>query len=430
LSDRLTKQELTWLLTQEARTAAQKLRAGVAVLATAKVRALSSPPPASIEPELDALDDAMKTLASLHSGAPSRGRRGRIDLAALVWEVAPDARVSIEPGSGTEVFGDETELRRMLQVLLGSTGPTGSGGDPGAREVSIRRDGAEVSVTAVLGPDSSAQPGTERAWLARMATRYGGKLLLDGSTESIRLPAEGADEQREVDSLRRELWAAQRQVLSSFPPQPESTLNLLSLVSSQLASQFSPLFAMLQRETARWGAGEPLADQIAVGSEVVSDLARLGRCSHRDTVHPVELGKLLEAVVRDLSPRASRRGVTISLSMQGACEIDAHGSHLALLARTLLADAILATPRGGTVCVTLTKPDDTSAAAHPVVSIEDGGPPIGQEGFLSIIAMQIDPSNIGRPSTIALVTANALAKHIGATVSPGDSARGRLQVRL
>src|SRR5437588_349081 len=132
-SDRLTRQELTWLLTQEARSAAEKLRKGVLVLSTPEIRGQTDPPPPSVETEL----------------------------AALLWEVAPNARVSIEPGSGTEVFGDESELRRMLQVLVGSTNPTGS--EMGAPELSIRREGSEIKVSVTLGPDSSANAETERA---------------------------------------------------------------------------------------------------------------------------------------------------------------------------------------------------------------------------------------------------------------------------
>src|SRR5215510_10764588 len=209
-SDRLTRQELTWLLTQEARSAAEKLRKGVAVLST-EIRGQTDPPAPNVEPELDALDDAMKMLATLHTGSATRSRRGRIDLAALLWEVAPNARVSIEPGSGTEVFGDESELRRMLQVLVGSTNFASSGSEMGAPELSIRREGSEIRVSVMLGPDSSANAETERAWLSRMATRYGGRLELEGATESILLPADGANDQREVADLRRELEAAQRQ---------------------------------------------------------------------------------------------------------------------------------------------------------------------------------------------------------------------------
>jgi two-component system, OmpR family, sensor kinase len=208
-SERLTRQELTWLLTQEARTAAEKLRKGV--LAGPEIRGATIPPAPSFEPELDALDDAMKMLATLYAGGSTRSRRGRIDLAALLYEVAPSARVSIEPGSGTEVFGDETELRRMLQVLVGSTNPASSGAETGTPELSIRREGSEIRVSVVLGPDSSANAGTERAWLSRMAIRYGGRLELERGMASIMLPADGATDQREVQDLRRELEAAQRQ---------------------------------------------------------------------------------------------------------------------------------------------------------------------------------------------------------------------------
>src|SRR5579859_6864557 len=145
---KLTRQELGWLLTQEAQGAAERLRKGVTALTQAP------PPPGAdssgMDATLSALDDAMKMLSSLHNRPTGiRGRRGRIDVASLLWEVAPEARVSIEPGSGTEVFGDEAELRRMLHVMLGHGSGTGS-------TVAIRREGDEVVVSVVLGPDSSA----------------------------------------------------------------------------------------------------------------------------------------------------------------------------------------------------------------------------------------------------------------------------------
>src|SRR5258707_1220175 len=82
-----------------------------------------APPPLIIEEEtgavegtLNRLDEAVSMLASLHGQPVYRGRRGKIDIAALLWEVAPEARVSLEMGEGTTVFGDESELRRMLHV--------------------------------------------------------------------------------------------------------------------------------------------------------------------------------------------------------------------------------------------------------------------------------------------------------------------------
>jgi hypothetical protein len=206
---RLTRQELSWLLTQEAQNAAERLRSGVQVLRT------QAPPPLDetsddsshrVDASLDALDDVMKMLSNLNqrssSAVTSPPRRGRIDLAALLWEIAPDARVSIEPGSGTEVFGDEADFRRMVQVMLGHASGEGS-------SATVRRDGDDVRISVALGPDSSPTAETERAWLSRMAMRYGGRHELEGGTEQLIFPAEADNVEREA--LRRELDEARRQ---------------------------------------------------------------------------------------------------------------------------------------------------------------------------------------------------------------------------
>jgi hypothetical protein len=167
VSERLTKTELAWLLAQEARHAAQKLRVGVGIAPPESI----PPPPVIIEEgtggvegTLNRLDEAVSMLASLHGQPISRGRRGKIDIAALLWEVAPEARVSLEMGEGTTVFGDESELRRMLHVLLAHSGdPTGATAVTSA--VSIRREGEDVKVGVSLGPDKPATFETERAWL-------------------------------------------------------------------------------------------------------------------------------------------------------------------------------------------------------------------------------------------------------------------------
>jgi hypothetical protein len=116
-SGRLSRNELGWLLAQEARGAAKTLRENVTLL--------TQPPPPNIEPKivgrtevhlestLNALDDAINLISELETGPSSRGRRGRIDLAALLYEIAPNARIAIQPGAGTEVYGEESELRRL-----------------------------------------------------------------------------------------------------------------------------------------------------------------------------------------------------------------------------------------------------------------------------------------------------------------------------
>jgi signal transduction histidine kinase len=433
-SDRLTRQELTWLLTQEARSAAEKLRKGVAILSTPE-RGLSDPPvpnALNVDTELDALDDAMKMLATLHTGGTTRSRRGRIDLAALLWEVAPNARVSIEPGSGTEVFGDESELRRMLQVLVGSTNFVSGGSEMGTPELSIRREGSEIRVSVTLGPDSSANAETERAWLSRMATRYGGRLELEGATESILLPADGATDQREVADLRRELEAAQRQGeayarelaavfsysqappprFSSQPTEVNRALIALCAIASGMSAELRSIFSTIEREfvalrEARTPVSEVLAQQTSLGGEIVADLVRLGQCPVYESVQHLNLADAVRAVMADLESRATRRGVGLKSHIPGHVDLESRPVTTALLARTLINDAILATPRGGHVVVSV----ETSAKG-PCLIVQDGGPTIPDDALEQVLSTRLDPGAIGRPSTIALFWAQALAQHL------------------
>ncbi|HMJ56766.1 MAG TPA: sensor histidine kinase [Polyangiaceae bacterium] len=454
-SERLTRQELTWLLTQEARSAAEKLRKGV--LAGPEIRGATVPPPTSFEPELDALDDAMKMLATLYAGGPTRSRRGRIDLAALLYEVAPSARVSLEPGSGTEVFGDETELRRMLQVLVGSTNPAGGGGEMGTPELSVRREGAEIRVSVTLGPDSSANAGTERAWLSRMATRYGGRLELEGGMASIMLPADGATDQREVEDLRRELEAAQRQGeayarelaavfsysqsspprFSSSPAELNKSLNAISAMAAGVSVQLRSLFGALSRNQAGANRDRPssfppaLGEPLELGTELVTELARLAECPVYESVQHLNFADAVRSAMAELESRAARRGVHLKGIIPNHADIESRPATAALLARTLIHDAILATPPGGTVKVSVEA--KTKGLQFTVI---DGGGPVSEDVLTALIANRTDPSTLGRPCTIALFVGQSLAQHLGAQLelapaiegeAPGG---GRILVRL
>jgi signal transduction histidine kinase len=430
------------------------LRKGV--LAGPEIRGATVPPAPSFEPELDALDDAMKMLATLYAGGSTRSRRGRIDLAALLYEVAPNARVSIEPGSGTEVFGDETELRRMLQVLVGSTNPAGGGAEMGTPELSVKREGSEIRVSVTLGPDSSANAGTERAWLARMATRYGGRLELEGGNASIMLPADGATDQREVEDLRRELEAAQRQGeayarelaavfsysqsspprFSSHPAESNKALNAISAMAAGVSVQLRSLFRALSRREP--GAGQertsayPPApgDPLELGTELVTDLARLAECPVYESVQHVNFADAVRSAMAELESRAARRGVVLKGHIPSHADIESRPATAALLARTLIHDAILATPPGSMVKVSV---EPKSKGVHFVVT--DGGGPVSEEVLTALIANRTDPSSLGRPCTIALFIGQSLAHHLGsqlelAPAGEGDSPGGRILVRL
>jgi two-component system OmpR family sensor kinase len=482
---RLTRQELGWLLTQEAQGAAERLRRGVQVLKTkppppppsqpALERAMrsasdddSSPPPSQptlgVEASLAALDDVMQMLSSLHAKpAAGRGRRGRIDIASLIWEVAPEARVSIEPGSGTEVFCDEGEIRRMLHVLLGHGSGLGS-------SVTIKRDGDEVRIAVALGPDSSATAETERAWLSRMAIRYGGRYELEGGTESLTLPAGDAAARDERDALRKELDEARKQgeayarelaavfaqgeelasaaSQSSFPPAASlaptaERFAVLSRFSAGVAAELRALLSPLGREiqslrsqqTSAPGMSsrpppplpggetddrvETMRRRLVSVQDFLAGLASIGELDPAEPVIDVDVADLARTAVRGLGSRLERQGVEIDLGLpDGGAIATASPRAVAVLLRELTTQAIAATSPGGRVKVTVT-PRTHDLGTR--VTIDDAGPALPASARRSLLGLELDPGTFGRPSAVPLYVAGEIVAWQGGLLELADS---------
>lgn len=455
MTDRLTKQELTWLLTQEARSAAEKLRRGVSVRAPASPEAVAIGTSVALEPELDALDDAMRMLSTLQKGpTASRGRRGRIDLAALVWEIAPNARVQIEPGSsGTEVFGDEAELRRVIQLLISSSNVGGGSPESSAPEVSIRGVGDEVTLSVVLGPDVSATAATERAWLTRMAMRYGGRLVLDGATQSVILPSDGSFEKGEVEQLKRELEAAQKQgeayarelaavsthadaaeaAAHSSRPAAAAPIGMLAAFSASIAAQLRGVLAGASRDLALFtdggggdDAGASLGARIAAASEIVAELARIGGARLDEERHAVDLSEVVRQAVRETSVRAVRAGARVEIDAGASADLEAPPAALELLVRTLLEHAIAASPENASVRLRVTPGRNGGAA----LLVDDRGASVPPTRRRALLALETDAATLGRPPGVALLVASTLCTFLGATIELDDAPGGGVRVRV
>ncbi|MGZ5971521.1 MAG: hypothetical protein ACXWP4_27815, partial [Polyangiales bacterium] len=244
-----------------------------------------------------------------------RGRRGRVDLAALLWEVAPDAKVQLEPGEGTEVYGDEAELRRILHVLAGGGSASGVGG---AQLVMLKREGAEVKLSVQLGPDTAPISPAERGWLARMAIRYGGRYELDGSSECLVFPALQAEEVKEVQTLRKELEAAKaqgemyaRELAAVFSEEPErstrpptageiagpgSALAASARLAECLADDVRAIFGPLGAARLKVGASEsaPNPETAALLEEIQRALGRGAEL--------LALARQMSRIASDLAP--------------------------------------------------------------------------------------------------------------------------------
>lgn len=442
---RLTRNELSWLLTQEAQNAAERLRVGVTFLRTQAPPPMAPPviasddPTHGLETSLDALDDVMKMLSNLNQrtpapgqAAPPAGRRGRIDLAALLMEVAPDARVSIEPGSGTEVYGDEVDIRRMIQVVVGHGHGEGT-------QVNVRRDGDEVKVSVTLGPDLSPTAETERAWLSRMIIRFGGRHELEGGSETLVFPADGASDRNESAALRKELDEARKQgevyarelaamfdrgeevaTYSSVPPppggSPEARYVAMTKLCSGIASELRSVLGPAARELGTMRRHEVTEDQLDTlrrrlshAQEVIATLGSIGELRPDELEGDVDLGALVQSTTRSLGGLVDKQGVSVHVSVrpEGAgVHVRRSPKAMEILVRELLAHAIEASPKGTTVEVSVHAPEGATGAR---LVVDDAGSPLPASGRRSFIALETQAGTYGRPSALPVFLASELA---------------------
>ncbi|MFO0550110.1 MAG: sensor histidine kinase [Polyangiaceae bacterium] len=409
-----------------------------------------------VESVLNRLDETMSMLASLYGNQP-RGRRGKIDVAALLWEIAPEARFQIEMGKGLVVLGDEAELRRMLHVLMAL------GGDPttlGAVAVSVRRDDNDIRIAVELGPDKTRGFEAETQWLSRMATRYGGHWMLEGNSNMLLLPA--ADPEPEVDELRRELAAAQAQgeayarelaavmssrsepppprSSSSVGPAPSDSLPSLGGMARSLVTDVRGILSAIGREMAplrergRWGdrdaeiseIGASVGRHVTAASEVVSDLARLAGMPLFELPAPCNVAELIRDVVKGEQLRATRHGVTIHVDLPNQVHDDVLpvGS-VHILFQELLNSAVSVSHADSRVYVAMT---DSSSGV--VVTIDDSGPSLTSKAKTGAIARDFDALVQERAAALPLIAAFAIASHLHAPLTLEDSPRGGTRARV
>ncbi|MBP9111884.1 MAG: HAMP domain-containing histidine kinase [Polyangiaceae bacterium] len=460
---RLTRQELGWLLTQEAQGAAERLRRGVQTLKSNVPPPMvhepviiskpvsSVPPVPTLDDTLDALDDAMKILSSLHQKSNVRTRRGRIDLAALIWEVAPDARVAIAPGSGTEIFGDETELRRMVQVLIGHGTGLGS-------NISIRRDEDEVRMSVALGPDSSTVSDVERAWVSRMAIRYGGRYELEGGTEILVLPADGVSEQKEREALRKELDEARKQgelyakelaaVLtqepenerpSTIPPSMFSSNNerfaglchFAGGIAAELRSILSPAARQVPTAGSRDSQPDPevkweiLRRTFNRSQEFVATLATASELDTAELPARIDLAEVVRAAVKAASPRAERKEVELRVQLDAPVFVQGGPRALSVLAQFLIGHALDASQKKGLVSIEL-----THDAGRAVLAVGDSGTPLPTAARKAFVELELESGANGRPSSVPVFLAKEIAGWQGALFEVGDSPQGGVSAKI
>jgi two-component system OmpR family sensor kinase len=437
--ERLTRGELGWLLAQEARGAASALRAEVKELRNS----LRPPPPPSAsqvriserdsmspqedrisslpgERHLNALDEAITLLATLQQQTSHRPkRRGRIDLAALLYDLAPNIKLSIEPGAGTEVIGDEHELRRMFHLLLNQS-LGGSGEGTTLHTIDLRRQNQWIHISVELGPDTSATSDLERRWLSRMALKHGGHLELRGRRQVVILPAETSN-QEEVDQLKRELQQAQllgeayaKELATALATEPltsppESAVPFVPSAGywsdpiRALARALLPTLQSVTRTSPTSPAIEALEGWVRQLSLVTQE---------DDTSLRLDVSQMVTLALETASHAAVKRNIRLvdsSKPESGPVRINAPTQTLSSLLALLLEHALIATPTGGVVTLGVAQ-----ESGRVLIRVTDAGAAVPETMSSGLVHGSIDPRSLGRPAGATLLLAGALAERMGA----------------
>jgi signal transduction histidine kinase len=314
--------------------------------------------------------------------------------------------------------------------------------------VNVRRDGDDVRVSTTLGPDSSPTAGTERAWLSRMALRYGGRHDLEGGNETLVLPAEGSADRNEREALRKELDEARAQgevyarelaavfdrgeevaTVSSVPPAPgpptadrfATITKVCAGVASELRATLGPLtrdLGALRRHDVTDEQLDTLRRRLSHAQELVASLRSIGALPSHELATEVDLVEVATGAARDGSVFGERNQVTVAVKASDGKRVYVRcgAKVVAALARELVAHAVAASPKGGVVEISVA--DDP---AGPRLVVDDAGSPLPASGRRAFLALETHAGQYARPSGLPIFMAAELAACIGARLELSDA---------
>jgi two-component system sensor histidine kinase QseC len=161
---------------------------------------------------------------------------------------------------------------------------------------------------------------------------------------------------------------------------------------------------------------------VPAAQELVSELAAIADAPLDENPSDLDLGALLARAVSAFEPRAARAEVELTVQTVGPVTVRKPRGRVELLIRSLLSQAIDATPRGG--CV---RTMAIATELGPAISVTDGGPAIPEASRQDVLRHRIDPTSLGRPAGVALVVADAAASTLDATLELREDGSGRAE---
>jgi signal transduction histidine kinase len=166
--------------------------------------------------------------------------------------------------------------------------------------------------------------------------------------------------------------------------------------------------------------------------DFVAALASIGELDAGELYAEVDLVEAARVAVRAVHPRADRNEVKVVV----AVEPEGEGTRalarvapraMSVLLRELMSQAVEASSRGSDVSVTVRAPTSDLGAR---IIVDDQGAPLPSSARRAFIALELDPSTYGRPSSIPLYVVAEIASAQGALVELADNPRGGLRVTI
>ncbi len=414
---RMNPQDLEWLLAQ-AKGSPKSLQSDVSELLDAEAEdrpstnlLLTDPELVSERPRDSSPDDYLRSGAAA-DGAPldasrPRGRRGRIDLAAVLYDLAPDCRLAIEPGAGTEVFGNEDQLQRALRLML-LPATAGDISAASSASVEIRREHDWIRVSIELGPDIGVMGDPERRWLHRIAIKHGGKFELRGNTQCLLLPAD-ISTHAEVEALQKELEQAQMlgeayatELASVLADERAPSANGAADGASirTLSETLLPILNQAQRELR---SAVPASPALIPLGDLLILLTQYASMTATDQNETLDASAVVAAAFDAVAPRAARRGVQLSVTHNPPVALSVAPRTFELLVRCVLEDALCAATEQQSVQVRCERE---------------------QNRWVLTVQNQQAPSTAGMHPTVAGVLARSLVAEIGGQLDVATAANG------
>jgi signal transduction histidine kinase len=160
----------------------------------------------------------------------------------------------------------------------------------------------------------------------------------------------------------------------------------------------------------------------------------VGEIDGSEGMAQLDLVDVIRSAARTLAPQIERRGVEVKIvtlpegtEMPVPVRLSARAA--ALIARELLGQAVAATPRGLSVNVSVAAAGGAPGqTVGPRLTIDDAGASLPSTARRAFVALELEPSTFGRPSSIPLFVCSELIAWQGAILELGDAPEGGLRV--